>query len=97
MKAHQLISDPRHFTRGTLARDSKGKPCGTDPKAKPVMFDALGAIFWCYPDGKHREPDKFTGKSPCERARELAHSKYGLRLGQLEHEEALVVFRELDV
>lgn len=94
MKAHQLIADPKHFTRGALARDAQGKSCGTGPTAKPVSFDALGAIFWAYPDGKHL--DEKLGE-PCRKARELAQQKYGLRLGQLDHEQALTVFRELDV
>lgn len=89
MKAHQLIANPRSFTTGTLARDSKGRPCGTDPEAKPVSFDCLGAIFWAYPNGKHREV--------CARARELAKSKYDRSLGKLDHDEALVVLRECDV
>jgi hypothetical protein len=89
MKAHELITNPRHFTTGTLARDSKGKPCGTAPEAKPVSFDCLGAIFWCYPEGKHREP--------CRLARELAQQKYGLVLGRLDHDEALTVLKAVDV
>lgn len=94
MKAYQLIANPRHFTRGSLARDIHGKPCGTGPDAKPVYFDALGAIFWAYPNGTHND-EKFG--EPCKRARELAKQKYDKRLGQLDHEEALTVFRELDV
>lgn len=94
MKAHELIPQARHFTSGTLARDIHGKPCGTARDAKPASFDALGAIFWAYPDGRHN--DEKLGE-PCRRARELAHSKYGLRLGQLDHEQALMIFRELDI
>jgi hypothetical protein len=97
MRAHELLSDPATFTRDALARDRRGRSCGTLPEGLPVSFDALGAIFWCYPNGKHAIEDPHTGTTPCQRARELAQSKYGRSLGRLDYQEALDVLRTVDV
>ena len=99
MKAFELLSDPRRFKTGTCYSDAKGKPCL--PADGPVSFDALGAIFFCYPNGKHEDiaqPNNLPEiPGPCRRARELAKSKYHKRLGQLEYDEALEVFKEAGV
>lgn len=97
MKAHELISDPRRFTTGALARDRKGVSVGTLPDSGAVKFDALGAIFWCYPAGAHKVPDQESGKSPCQKARELSHLRFDRPLGKLDWREALAVLREADV
>lgn len=96
MKAYQLISDPKRFRQGSLAYDSKGRSCGTLRDSGAVAFDALGAIFWCYPNGTHNKPDS-AGTPPCQRARELARAKYDCPLGRLCWDEALEVLKEADV
>lgn len=97
MKAHELISDPKRFRQGSLAYDAKGHSCGTLRDSGAVAFDALGAIFWCYPNGKHNEPLYKDGPTPCAKARELARAKYDCPLGRLSWEEALEVLKEADV
>lgn len=97
MKAHELLADPRRFTTGALARDSQGHSCGTLSDSGAVAFDALGAIFWCYPNGKHREPLYKDGPTPGQKATEIAKSKYDCQLGRLAWEEALEVLKEADV
>lgn len=103
MKAHELISDPKRFRQGSLAYDAKGHSCGTLRDSGDVAFDALGAIFWCYPDGKHNEQDqrdeqgRKTGLSPCARAREYARARFDCQLGRLDWEEALTVLKAVDV
>lgn len=99
MTALDLITDPRRFKRGSCYFNKHGIPCL--PSESPVSFDALGAIFWSYPDGRHRDiqqphnlPDI---PGPCRRAREVAKRKFDKRLGQLEYDEALEVFKEADV
>lgn len=96
MKAHELLSDRRRFKLGSLATDAKGQSCGTLRDSGAVAFDALGAIFWCYPNGLHNKPDN-NGFTPCQKARELVRSKYDCTLGRLEWEEALDVLKSVDV
>ena len=97
MKAFELISDPRRFTTHSLAIDAKGKACGTLLDSGAKKWNALGAIFWCYPGGKHNEPLFKDGPTPCAKAREIAKSKFDCSLGRLSWDEALEVLKEADV
>lgn len=97
MKAYQLISDPKRFKQGALCHDAKGHSCGSLQDSGAVAFDALGAIFWCYPNNKHREPLYKDGPTPGQRATEIARSKFDCSLGRLSWDEALEVLKEADV
>ena len=97
MKAHELLTDPRRFTTGTLARDKKGEACGTLKGSGAVKFDALGAIFYCYQNGAHNQPLKKDGPTPCGKAREIAKEMFNTTLGRLNYQEALAVLRAADV
>lgn len=95
MKAHQLIADPKRFRQGTLCSDDNNRPCQDSEATK---WDALGAIFHCYPGGRHNRPiSKDDPATPCQKARELAREKYNCPLGRLDWEEALWVFKQVDV
>lgn len=41
--ARALIADPKHWTRGTFARDANGEPCASGA-VEAVCFCALGAL-----------------------------------------------------
>lgn len=90
MKAWQLLSDRRRFRQGSLYFPW--------PASEATQWDALGAIFHCYPNGKHNKPiSKEDPRTPCQKARELAKEKYDCTLGRLDWEEALDVLKTVDV
>lgn len=97
MKAYELLSDPNNFRQGSLAFDGDGKPCGTLQNSGAVAWDALGAIFWCYPNGRHREPLTKDGPTPGKKASEIAKAKFNCPLGRLDWDQALEVLKEADV
>lgn len=83
MLAHELIADESRFCTGALARDASGRSCGTLPDSGAVSFDALGAIFWCYPDPAARQPI-------AKRLFDLCQARFGHRmLGKLGHEDSV--------
>lgn len=88
MKAHELLSDAKRFTTGTLARDTYGKPCGIGPAA--IRFDCLGALLKCHPDSAKREPIAKALFTLCQ-------ARHGhKRLGRLNYDDALSLLKDCD-
>ena len=49
-----LLTDPKRWTKGTLARDDRGVPtCVDDPKA--VCWCLMGALHKCYLSGNYAD------------------------------------------
>lgn len=88
--AEALITNPKRFTSGTLARDSSGSPCGTGKSARPCAFDCLGALLWAY-----RDFDYYSRHDIAKHVFKLCRDKFGhTYLGKLQWEQALWLLRE---
>ena len=98
MKPSELIADVRHFTTGTLARNSRGIPCGTASDSGAVAFDCLGAFLWCYPIATDRRPADKKQRSIAKELFALCEARFDHRmLGKLDHAEALDLLRSVGI
>jgi hypothetical protein len=93
MKAHQLISDPAHWTTGAMARDRNGVSCGTAEGVGAVAWDASGAIWECYRHDNARERHKLV--------RKVVRERHGVSLWRFNdsegHDAVIALLKELDV
>lgn len=100
MKIHELFSDPRKWTQGAYARDKEHRHI-TEVGQIPVCFCLLGALRWCYSNGKHQDY-----AAVCKKLSDRFESdKHHWQTAVLNwndtpgrtHEEVLALVKELDI
>lgn len=93
MKAHELLADPKKWTKGAYARDRQGRPI--NPLfSNAESFCMIGAVIRCYPD--IYDQDKVNQKLFTRSELKEGVGRFNDRVGRT-HAEVLAVLKALDI